>query len=375
MYGYGAIYQLLQVTQGGTTDVPGSTSRRPGSFFCESYTYDPVGNRLSSLGVSPYSYNPSNEMVSTPTAMYVYDSNGNMTSKTDTNGTTNYAWDYENRLAQVTLPGSGGTATFKYDTFGRRIYKSSSAGTSIFAYDGDNLGEEMNASGAVVARYTQGQNIDEPLAMSRSGVISYYEADGLGSVTSMTSGSGALAQTYTFDSFGKLTNSAGSLTNPFQYTAREFDSETGLYYYRARYYDDMSGRLLSEDPIRFDAGINFYAYVSNNPLNLNDPRGLLPSGIGPEGCSYYDKRCKGTCPVDSYTCRAAKCCRSFGDSPKANCTRECLIDWDIANCAPQSGSARGNCRVTAHVYCYAKCHFFPNPLKLDSSCWSIAGGR
>jgi hypothetical protein len=237
MYGYGAIYQLLQVTQGGTTDVPGSTSRRPGSFFCESYTYDPVGNRLSSLGVSPYSYNPSNEMVSTPTAMYVYDSNGNMTSKTDTNGTTNYAWDYENRLAQVTLPGSGGTATFKYDTFGRRIYKSSSAGTSIFAYDGDNLGEEMNASGAVVARYTQGQNIDEPLAESASGATSYYEQDGLGSVTSLTNGSGALAQTYTFDSFGKLTNSAGSLTNPFQYTARESDPETGLYYYRARYYD------------------------------------------------------------------------------------------------------------------------------------------
>jgi YD repeat-containing protein len=68
MYGYDAIYQLLSATQGGNTT--------------ESYSYDPVGNRLSSLGVSPYSYNPSNEMVSTPTAMYVYDNNGNLTSKT-----------------------------------------------------------------------------------------------------------------------------------------------------------------------------------------------------------------------------------------------------------------------------------------------------
>jgi YD repeat-containing protein len=102
---------------------------------------------------------------------------------------TQYVWDYENRLAQVTLPGNGGAVSFKYDPFGRRIYKSSSAGTSIFAYDarfasrtdlrdGDNLIEEVNASGTVVARYTQGQNIDEPLAMSRSGATSYYEAGG-----------------------------------------------------------------------------------------------------------------------------------------------------------------------------------------------------
>jgi RHS repeat-associated protein len=259
-YGYDQIYELLSATQGGNTT--------------ESYTYDPVGNRLSSLGVSPYTYNPSNEMVSTPTAMYVYDSNGNMTSKTDSNGTTSYTWDYENRLTQVILPGSGGSVTFKYDPFGRRVYKSSSAGTSIFAYDGDNLIEEVNASGAVVARYTQGQNIDEPLAMSRSGATSYYEADGLGSVTSLTNGAGALAQTYTFDSFGKLTNSAGSLTSPFQYTAREFDSETGLYYYRARYYDSASGRFVSEDPMRFTAGIIFYRYVKNNAANLADPYGL-----------------------------------------------------------------------------------------------------
>src|SRR5207302_8369001 len=86
---------------------------------------------------------------------------------------------------------SGGTVSFKYDPFGRRIYKSSSSGTSIFAYDGDNLVEETNAAGAVVARYSQIQNIDEPLAMLRSSTTSYYHADGLGSVTSLTNGTGA----------------------------------------------------------------------------------------------------------------------------------------------------------------------------------------
>ena len=114
--------------------------------------------------------------------------------------------------------------TFKYHPFGRRIYKSSANGTSIYAYDGDNLVKETNSSCGVVARYAQGQNIDEPLAMLRSGATSYYHADGLGSVTSLSSAAGSIANTYTNDSFGKLTNSTGSLVNPFRYTARESDS-------------------------------------------------------------------------------------------------------------------------------------------------------
>jgi RHS repeat-associated protein len=140
---------------------------------------------------------------------------------------------------------------------------------------GDNLVEETNAAGTVVARYSQTQNIDEPLAMLRSSTTSFYQADGLGSVTSLSNAAGSIANTYTYDSFGKLTASTGSLVNSFQYTARESDTETGLYYYRARYYDQTSGRFLSEDPIRLDAGINFYSYVGNAPANFSDPSGQL----------------------------------------------------------------------------------------------------
>ena len=110
--------------------------------------------------------------------------------------------------------------------------------------------------------------------MLRSGAVSYYHADALGTVTSLSNSAGALAQTYTFDSYGKQTASSGSVTNPFQYTGREFDSETGLYYYRARYYDSTVGRFLSEDPTTFISGINFYGYVNNNPLVGVDPWGL-----------------------------------------------------------------------------------------------------
>jgi RHS repeat-associated protein len=213
---------------------------------------------------------------STPAHFHADDNNGNTLTKALSSTTTAYTWDYENRLTQVTLPGSGGTVTFKYDPFGRRIYKSSSSGTSIFAYDGDNMVEETNASGSVVGRYSQGLNIDEPLAELRSGSTSYYEADWLGSITSLTSTAGAVAQNYTYDSFGNIIATSGSIVNNFRYTGREWDTETSLYYYRARYYDPQVGRFPSEDPIRTEGGINFYRYTLDSPVNLADPSGLIP---------------------------------------------------------------------------------------------------
>lgn len=110
--------------------------------------------------------------------------------------------------------------------------------------------------------------------MLRSGSTSYYEQDGIGSVTSLSSPAAALANTYTYDSFGNLTASSGSLTNPFRYTAREFDPETGLYEYRTRYSPQDVGRFLGEDPVKFWAGSNFYSYVRDNPVNFFDPFGL-----------------------------------------------------------------------------------------------------
>ncbi len=119
-----------------------------------------------------------------------------------------------------------GTVTFKYDPAGRRVQKmftqGSTSTTSNYVYDGKgpNLIEEVDNNGNVIARHIYSKAVDEPLAQLRSGTTSYYEADGLGSVTSLSSTAGALAQTYTFDSFGNTTNSTGSLTNRFEYTGR-----------------------------------------------------------------------------------------------------------------------------------------------------------
>jgi RHS repeat-associated protein len=263
-YGYDAIYELLNAAQGGSST--------------ESYTYDPVGNRLTNLGSASWTYNTSNELTARPNDTYTFDFNGNATGMANASGTTSYSWDFENRLTSVTLPGSGGTVSFKYDPFGRRIYKSSSIGTSIYAYDGDDVTEETNATGSVVARYARTQNIDEPLAQLRSGTTSYYETDGLRSVTSLSNAAGAIANSYTYDSFGNLAASTGTIQNSFRYTGREFDSETGLYFYRRRYYDPSAGRFLNEDPLGWAAGnTSFYPYVRNNPGSLNDPFGLYPN--------------------------------------------------------------------------------------------------
>jgi RHS repeat-associated protein len=192
--------------------------------------------------------------------MLAFDANGNTLS--DPSG-KQYTWDFENRLVQAVVPG---TVTFKYDPFGRRIQKSSPLGTTNYLYDGMNLLEEVDNSGNVLARYTQGASVDEELSELRANTTSYYDADGLGSITSLGNGAGALANTYTYDSFGKLTASTGTLTNPFQFTGREFDQETGIYYYRMRYYDSNSGRFVSEDPAAFDLQWpNLFSYVKNSP--------------------------------------------------------------------------------------------------------------
>ena len=109
----------------------------------------------------------------------------------------------------------------------------------------------------------------------QEGLIIYME-DGLGSVTEVTNWHGTVRRAYVYDSFGNIETQTGTLnpTNPFKYTGREIEEETGLYYYRARYYDPEIGRFLNEDPIEFDGGINFYAYVGNNPVNYVDPFGL-----------------------------------------------------------------------------------------------------
>lgn len=256
-YGYDSTDQLLGVTQGGVVQ--------------ESYTYDSLGNRLAALGSNGWTYNTSNQLVSTPSVSYTYDNNGNLLTKTDSTGTTTYTWDFEDRLTSISLPGE--TVNFKYDPFGRRIYKSSSTSTRIYTYDGTDITEVLDGNGAQVALFTHGPGIDQPLAVTKSGATSYFQDDGIGSITSLSNATGDLTDTYVYDSFGNSLSSTGNTDNPFRFTARELDAETGLYYYRARYYDPTIGRFISEDPVGFTGNKDVYRYAENSPVNETDPSG------------------------------------------------------------------------------------------------------
>jgi RHS repeat-associated protein len=220
----------------------------------------------------------------------VHDANGNLVSKTDVNGTTTYTYDARNRLIAVNGPGV--TATFTYDVLGRRTSKTVNGATSQYLHDGADVVQEV-AGGAVGATYLRGLNVDEPFVQSST--PEYYHTDALGSVVALSNASGVTATSYAYEPFGKNTVN-GASANPFQFTGRENDG-TGLYYYRARYYNPQLGRFLNEDPLRFGGGdVNLFAYANNNPINFTDPSGLLSAGLpAPPGClPPLDKREKYT---------------------------------------------------------------------------------
>jgi RHS repeat-associated protein len=155
-------------------------------------------------------------------------------------------------------------------------------------YDGDDIIAEYDAAGTLIASYIHGPGVDEPIQMTRGGSTYFYTMDGLGSVRDLTNASQTIVEQYSYDSFGNLT-APPTTGNPYTFTAREYDPETGLLFYRARYYDPKVGRFLQQDPKGFDGGdVNFYAYVASNPINAVDPMGLYwEPGAGVTGTKAH----------------------------------------------------------------------------------------
>jgi RHS repeat-associated protein len=199
---------------------------------------------------------------------YTYDPNGNLTGRTEGTEPWTYSWNAENQLTKVEK-NSAEQARFAYDPLGRRVEKVAAGVTTSYTYDRDDIVREVK--GSTTLKYVHGPSSDEPLTADDGTAIAYLHADGLGSVVKITNGAGAVALTRQYDAWGSLEIGAGE--SGYAYTGREWDPETGLYYYRARYYDPKVARFASEDPLRLDSGINFYAYVENNPANWTDPTG------------------------------------------------------------------------------------------------------
>ena len=171
------------------------------------------------------------------------------------------------------LPGAT-TVTYKYDALGRRIQRTTSSGADErYIYDGPDVLADLNPSLAVTTTYLNGPGIDDHLRQTSTTTgLSYFLTDHLGTTATLTDGSGNVVETLAYDSFG---NNGGSTRTRYTYTGRERDPDTGLLYYRARFYDPQLGRFISEDPIGFAGGdANLYGYVWQNPLTARDPSGL-----------------------------------------------------------------------------------------------------
>ncbi|MGR3278684.1 FG-GAP-like repeat-containing protein [Acaryochloris marina NIES-2412] len=252
----------------------------------EAYSYDNNGNRTN----PGYETGGNNRLLSDGTYTYTYDGEGNRITRTEiaTGEVTEYTWDYRNRLTDVVTKDSTGNVIqdveYGYDVYDRRIEKTvdpdgdgpESEWTERFVYDGDHIALVFDENGEQTHRYLHGPQIDQVLSEEiANGEVRWALADNQGTVRDVIDSEGNLLNHITYDSFGKIT----SETNPeidfrFSYTGREFDEETGQYYYRARYYDASVGRFISEDPIGFSAGdANLNRYVFNSPIIFTDPSG------------------------------------------------------------------------------------------------------
>lgn len=251
----------------------------------ESFTYDPVGNRLTvSGGVVTWQYDFADRLLNDGTYSYQYDANGNMLSRTDIQNpgsVTNYFYDPEDRLSDVTLP-SGASVSYRYDPFGRRVLHSNTIGagaTAEFVYDDEDILLEFDAAQNLAARYTHGPGIDEPIFVSRGGTVRTTVQDMLSSLTDEASTAGASTYARGYNAFGEIGGEFGAIVSPYGFAGSMRDADSDLASMRARYYASGQGRFTQEDLIRWwttdprHPG-NMYSYTDSYPTGATDPSGL-----------------------------------------------------------------------------------------------------
>jgi RHS repeat-associated protein len=272
-----------------------------------SYTYDNIGNRINMTdnGVKTnYSYDNENQLLNiSDSTSYVYDVNGNMIRKINGNNITNYSYDYENRLIKIIFSNNSVVEYYYYsfsgenyegispnNIFGNRFAKIINNSSTYYFYNGMDLIIEWNETFVCQVEYTHGPDIDDPLIMHLNNQNYYYIKGHINSIISIANENGNLIQNYTYDAWGTIISQTGSLANPFTYTGREYDPESGLYYYRARYYSNLIGRFIQKDPKGLVDGPNLYIYGKNNPIINVDPSGTRSwiINIGSASKTRYD---------------------------------------------------------------------------------------
>ncbi len=279
-YSYDALHRLSTFRRGSANN----SGVIPNPLRQVQFTLDALGNRTNVTAngtTTSYAHNNTNGYTNVGGQSIQYNGNGNLTN----DGRHTYQYNYNNRMVGVD---NGHTARYLYDALNRRIRKVTPSETTQYYYRGVQCIEEQCAnvpSGQELISYIYGNGIDDILSMRRNGQDYFYHKNHLGSVMAITNSTGALVETYDYDPYGTPTIytatgsviQTSSIGNTILFTGREYDYETGQYYYRARTMHPTHGRFMQHDPLMYVDGMNSYEFLINNPTFYIDMSGEIPT--------------------------------------------------------------------------------------------------
>ena len=294
------------------------------TLYSESFTYDNLGNitGISGSTTSSFTYDNLNQLtaatVNGVSYAYSYNAAGNITSKTINGVTTSYTygnsdwrdlltaynghsitydtignplsyydgttftWAHGRQLATAVNTSTGLNNSYTYDSDGLRLTKIVNGVEHRYTWQGDKL----------VAEYWDGKKIEYFYGPDgtvscigyrpslTSDIYIYYLVKNLqGDVIKLVNKSGTVYATYTYDPYGNVLTATGSMAdiNPIRYRSYYYDTESGYYYLKSRYYDPALCRFINADGLASTGqgflGTNMFAYCNNNPVNSLDPSG------------------------------------------------------------------------------------------------------
>lgn len=248
--------------------------------YSYSYSYNSIGNMLSGAGKSFGYPLPGSPQPHAPTgdgaSNYYYSPNGNLISKTTGATIRTFSWNVENRLTKIEENGNI-LSEFTYNDAGKRVKRW--VGSNVTTYIEDLYECSPNSCSKYIFAGSERIAL-RPIGSSNE--VFYYLSDHLGSSTLVTDNAIGIEQNLVYYPYGKTRQNIADPPNPqgsfrHQFTGQELDVNTGLYNYRARYYDPGLMRFISADTIQPNRDnpqtLNRYSYVLNNPLKFNDPTG------------------------------------------------------------------------------------------------------